>query len=133
MGHGDTLVLADANFPAHSIARANQARLVPYEACTSIADLLAAILTLLPLDTYDTPAACMEMVASDAAAGMQIPCRAVYESVCSAAEQRPIALAKVERFAFYEQARSAFAIVPTSDAAPYANVILRKGVLPFQK
>lgn len=133
MGHGDTLVLADANFPSYSVARANHATLVPYEACTSIAELLTAILTLLPLDTYDTPAACMDLVASDAASGMQIPCRAVYEQVCSAAEQRPIVLTKIERFAFYEEAKRAFAIIPTSDAAPYANLILRKGVLPFQK
>ena len=133
MGHGDTICIADANFPSHSVAKANNSRLISMEGVRDIPVLLEAILRHLPLDTYATPVMCMDLVPSDAARNLQVPSWGIYGRIASEADGREVAITMVERFAFYEEAKKAFAVVTTSDSALYANVILRKGVLPFQK
>lgn len=118
MGHGDELVIADANFPAAKLSR----RLVQTTS-DSTTRLAKAVLTLLPLDEFVTaPLALMQ------AARLQDQ-NAPALADLSAALTGYGKIEQVERNAFYERAAQAFAIVATSDARPYANVILRKGVI----
>jgi L-fucose mutarotase len=118
MGHGDELVIADANFPAARLAR----RLVQTTA-DSTTRLAKAVLTLLPLDEF--VAAPLGLMAAARPQDKDTPALAEL-SVALAAYGR---VEQVERNAFYERAAQAFAIVATADARPYANVILRKGVI----
>jgi L-fucose mutarotase len=122
MGHGDELVLADGNFPAASLAR----RLVRADG-HGLANILEAILKFLPLDTFvEAPAAVMKPVDGTAA---EPPIWQDFRDLMNASEGRSVRLELVERFAFYERAQSAFAIVATGETAIYANLILKKGVV----
>ncbi|MBM3599753.1 MAG: ribose ABC transporter [Alphaproteobacteria bacterium] len=122
MGHGDDLVIADANFPAASMAR----RLVRLDGAGAPA-ALRAVLTLLPLDDFvEHPAAVMAVVGDPAR--VPEPVRD-FQPVLAAAAGRPVTIERLERFAFYDRSRAAFAVVATGDARKYANIILRKGVI----
>ena len=126
MGHGDELVLADAHFPAASVGR----RLVRADGLR-IPDLLEAILPLFELDSYvETPVAMMAVVPGDAA---DPAVERAYREVLARHAPRVAAPSRVERFAFYERARQAFAVVATGDTAKYANLILKKGVTPLPR
>lgn len=118
MGHGDELVIADANFPAARLAR----RLVQTTA-DSTTRLAKAVLMLLPLD--DFVAAPLGLMAAARPQDKDAP--ALMELSAALAPYGKIE--QVERNTFYERAAQAFAIVATADARPYANVILRKGVI----
>jgi L-fucose mutarotase len=119
MGHGDEIVITDANFPAASIAR----RLVRLPGL-SATDVLAAVLSVLPLDDFvDHPAAAMD------APGERPAVYPEFESALKRAEGRAIALQPVDRFAFYDRARAAYAVIATGERRLYANIILKKGVL----
>lgn len=122
MGHGDEIVISDGNFPG----AANAQRLVRCDGNGVIA-VLDAILKLLPLDSYsDFQAALMEVVLGDP----YIPVIwEEYQSVIKKYEPVNNRLEFVERFAFYERAKKAYAIVTTAELALYANIILRKGVV----
>ncbi|KAG7249405.1 hypothetical protein CRUP_013847 [Coryphaenoides rupestris] len=126
MGHGDELVLADANFPVSSICGHG-----PKEIRADGLDiprLLEAILKLFPLDTYvPSPAAVMDLVQADQ--GLQVPIWNSYSHLLDQVGQMQNPLEKVERFAFYERAKKAFAVVATSESALYGNLILKKGVI----
>lgn len=123
MGHGDTIVLADGNFPGASVAK----RIVRCDGI-GVPALLSAVLKLMPLE------ACAEQ----SAAVMAVPAD-IGEPVIWAefrgilAEEEPAAGAKdlrqVERFAFYEEAKQAYVVVQSGELATYANLILQKGVL----
>lgn len=122
MGHGDELVIADGNFPAASVAR----RLVRADGlgCTP---LLEAILHLFPLDPYvEKPVGLMAVVSGD-------PYQPViwdeYRDVVLKYEPGFQDFEYVERFAFYERAKQAYAVLATSEMALYANIILKKGVI----
>ncbi|MFZ5431927.1 MAG: L-fucose mutarotase [Bacteroidota bacterium] len=123
MGHGDEIVLADAHFPGetfnHRVLRADGLR---------IPDLLEAILPLFELDQYVAhPLAMMAAVPGD-----QLD-PAVEESYIKSIRKTNPGVApieRVERFAFYERTRSAFAVVMTGETAKYGNIILKKGVTP---
>jgi L-fucose mutarotase len=122
MGHGDELVIADGNFPAASIAQ----RLVRADGL-GCAVLLDAILSLFPLDPYvDKPVALMVVVAGD-------PYKPViwddYRTIVQKHETSFTDFDYVERYAFYERARKAYAVLATSELALYANIILKKGVI----
>ncbi|XP_067092460.1 fucose mutarotase isoform X2 [Osmerus mordax] len=97
-----------------------------------VPELLAAILKLFPLDTYThSAAAVMELVASDKLKGLTVPVWDTFTQLLSdAGSQAP--LEKVERFAFYERAKRAFAVVATGETALYGNLILKKGVIPAE-
>ncbi|XP_049927754.1 fucose mutarotase [Epinephelus moara] len=130
MGHGDELVLADANFPASSICACG-----PKEIRADglgIPQLLEAILKLLPLDTYvPSPAAVMDLVDSDKWRCLPVPVWDTYTQLLGqAGSQAP--LEKVERFDFYERAKKAYAVVATGETALYGNLILKKGVIPAE-
>lgn len=119
MGHGDELVIGDGNFPAAS----NAQRLIRCDG-HGVPALLDAILTLMPLDTYvDAPVALMETTQGD-------PRPVIWEEYQRIlAKHQKIKMETVERFAFYERAKRAYAIVATGETALYANLILKKGVV----
>jgi L-fucose mutarotase len=123
MGHGDDLVLADAHFPGEAISR----RCVRADGL-AIPALLGAILPLLALDTYrEAPVAMMQAVAGDM---LDTGIEAAYRSVVLRHWPATPAFARMERFAFYQRARDAFAVVMTGETAKYGNIILTKGVTP---
>ncbi|MCP1308274.1 L-fucose mutarotase [Paenibacillus tyrfis] len=122
MGHGDELVLADGNFPAASHAQ----RLVRCDG-HGIPQLLDAILTFFPLDTYaEHLVALMAVVPGD-------PVKPIiwdeYRAIVKKHAPEAAEPAFVERFAFYERAKQAYAVVATGEGALYANIILKKGVV----
>jgi L-fucose mutarotase len=122
MGHGDELVIADGNFPSASVAQ----RLVRADGL-GCSVLLDAILSIFPLDQYvEQPVALMAVVPSD-------PYKPViwddYRKIVQQHEPTFTDFEYVERFAFYERAREAYAVLATSEMALYANIILKKGVI----
>ncbi len=122
MGHGDEIVLADGNFPAASHAQ----RLIRCDG-HGIPELLEAILQLLPLDSYvQHPACLMQVVPGDP---VQTPIWEKYRAIIEAKEGMADPLKHEERFAFYERAKKAYAVVATGEEALYANLILKKGVI----
>ncbi len=123
MGHGDEIVLADAHLPAHSHARLA----LRADGCT-VETLLRALLPLFELDSYDgPPAALMAPVAGDATdPAIELAYRQALDELAPGAPD----FAHLERGAFYERARGAFAVVQTGDTTPYGNLLLRKGVTP---
>jgi L-fucose mutarotase len=127
MGHGDDLVICDVNHPAATIAQhTTYGKLIDMAGC-DIPQAAAAILTLFPLDTFvDQPVMRMQVVGD--AQGV-VPIFARMQTVLDAAESRPVGMGAHERFAFYEAAKRAFAIIRTSDPGPYGCFILKKGVI----
>jgi L-fucose mutarotase len=122
MGHGDELVIADGNFPAATNAR----RLVRADG-HGVPELLEAILQFLPLDDrVQRPVALMAVMKGDPT---QPAIWTKYREIVAAHDERAADFELVERFAFYERASKAFAVLATSEAALYANVILKKGVI----
>ena len=120
MGHGDEIVIADGNFPSASCAQ----RLVRADGL-DVPPLLDDILTLFPLDTYvDQPVTLMEVVPGD-------PVPTIWDTYRQIiAKHDPQAkIANIDRFAFYDRAKNAYAVIATSEGALYANVILGKGVV----
>ncbi len=122
MGHGDELVIADGNYPSE----ANAKRLVRADGHGVVA-ILEAVLQFLPLDTFvEFPATVMQPVDENAAVP---PIWSDFGKLIESAEGRVIELERIERFAFYERSRNAFAIVATGETAIYANIIVKKGVV----
>jgi len=123
MGHGDQIVLADAHFPGES----TNSRCLRADGLL-IADLLDAILPLFELDFYiDAPLLMMAPVEGDE---LDRSVEASYETVVKKWVPQEVAISRLERFAFYGEAASAFAVVMTGDTAKYGNLILTKGVTP---
>lgn len=127
MGHGDDMLICDVNHPAASIAKdTTYGRLIDMAGC-GLAEAAEAILTLFPLDTFvEAPVWRMEVVGDP---GAQVPIFAAMQAVVDRAENRPIRIDALERFAFYAAARRAFCVIRTSDPGPYGCFILRKGVI----
>ena len=125
MGHGDTLVIADGNFPAQSVGK--NAIVIRYDAI-GVTPLLEAILELFPLDTYvQKPVSLMEVVPGDT---VETPIWEEYKrAICKVDERGEDTIQNVERFAFYEEAKKAYLVIATSESALYANIILQKGVV----
>ena len=122
MGHGDEIVIADGNFPAASHAQ----RLVRCDGL-GVPPLLEAILQLFPLDTYvKHSVGLMALVPGDTYKPEIWP---IYKKIVRKHFSGFTEFDMVERHAFYDRARKAYAIVATGEAARYANVILKKGVL----
>ncbi|MDQ0338329.1 L-fucose mutarotase [Caldalkalibacillus uzonensis] len=122
MGHGDEIVLADGNFPSASLAR----RLIRSDG-HNIPELLEAILTFFPLDTYvEKPVALMQVVPGDPHSPLIWE---QYRSIINKHAGQGTQFEMVDRFEFYGRAKSAYAIVATSESALYGNIILKKGVI----
>jgi len=128
MGHGDEIVVSDANFPAESVALTTAHGSVVWLAGADAPSAARAILSLLPLDEFvDAPARRMEVVGSpDEVPEVQ---REVQAEVDRAAG-RPWPMGSLERFAFYEAAQHAYAVVATAERRFYGDFIFKKGVIP---
>ncbi len=123
MGHGDEIVISDAHFPAHTFGK-NCAAVIRADGIPADA-LLAGIIPLFELDAYvDAPVAMMQAVPGDT---LDPSVEAKYR----AAMKYEGTIERVERFAFYERAKKAYAIVITGETAKYGNIILKKGVTPI--
>lgn len=121
MGHSDEIVIGDGNFPAASNAK----RLVRADG-HGVPELLDAILQLFPLDTYvEAPVMLMQVTPGD---DVDPVIWKEYRKIVDK-HQDDVNFEEIERFAFYERARNAYAIVATGESALYANVILKKGVV----
>ena len=126
MGHGDEIVLADAFFPGDSC----NARVIRADGIR-IPALLDGILALMNLDSYDAaPVMMMAPVPGDA---LDPSVEAAYLAEIDKRWPDTPAIARIERFAFYERAKKAFAVVMTGETVKYANIILKKGVIPVAR
>jgi L-fucose mutarotase len=124
MGHGDEIILADAHFPGETHGQ----RLVRADGL-KIAPLLDAILPLFALDAYvESPLIMMGAVPGDQ---LDPTVEASYRKSIDKHWPETPAIQRVERFAFYERSKTAFAIVMTGETAKYGNIILKKGVTPI--
>ena len=120
MGHGDEIVIADANFPAETYGK----RVIRTDGLGGV-ELLKAILKLIPLDTY----AEKNMLLMETTNGDPTPeIWAKYEKTANK-EDPNVRMGFVERFAFYERAKNAYAVIASGEEAIYANIILKKGVI----
>jgi len=121
MGHGDEIILADAYFPAHSIGP----QVIRMDGL-GVAPLLTAIAPLFELDSYAPPLVMMAAVAGDE---LDPTVERRYLAALAGA-RAGLEVERIERFAFYERASQAFAIVVTGECAKYGNILLKKGVTP---
>jgi L-fucose mutarotase len=125
MGHGDELVIADGNFPSHSVGK--DAVVIRADG-HGVPELLDAVLKLIPLDPYvEKPVALMEVVPGDTCPTPEI--WDVYKKILNRHEPNNSAIDMTERFAFYERAKKAYLIIATGETAIYANILLKKGVV----
>ena len=123
MGHGDEIVIADANFPSASIAATMPLEMTGFNA-VEVAEMICA---LMPLDGFSEAAAYrMEIDGAPAEMGD------VHLEVCAvleAAMPEGARISSIERQAFYPRAAKAYAVVHSAEARPYGCFILRKGVI----
>ncbi|CDX17607.1 MULTISPECIES: RbsD/FucU family protein [Mesorhizobium] len=127
MGHGDDLIIADTNFPSDSVARQTVlGKLLRIDA--TAADVVKAVLSVLPLDTF----------VNDAAARMEIvgkpneipPVQKEVQKEIDAAEGKPWPMISIERYAFYERSKKAYCVIQTGERRFYGCFAFRKGVVP---
>lgn len=125
MGHSDRIVIGDGNFPAQSMGK--NAIVIRCDG-HGVPEILDAILQLFPLDIYvDKPVSLMEVMPGDT---VETPIWDEYKKIVAKYDERGAeAIGNIERFAFYEEAKTAYAIIATSEAALYANIMLQKGVV----
>ena len=127
MGHGDDLILCDTNFPAQSVARRTvRGRLLRIDA--SLARVAKAVLSVYPLDSFvDDAAARMEIVGDP----VTVPeVQREVQAEIDAAEGKARPMIGIERYAFYERAKLAYAVIQTGERRFYGCIALRKGVIP---
>nr|WP_314634065.1 RbsD/FucU domain-containing protein [uncultured Oribacterium sp.] len=124
MGHSDRVLIADGNFPSHTVgANAHVIRMDGHGVC----EILDAILQLFPLDTYtESPVKIMEKVPGDQVA---TPIWDEFQAIVAKYDSREKAIGSIERFAFYEEAKTCYLIIATSEKALYGNIMLQKGVV----
>jgi L-fucose mutarotase len=124
MGHGDEIVIADGNFPSQSYGQ----KVIRLDGL-NVPEILEAVLQFFPLDPYvDYPVAIMELVPGD---NVKTPIWDEYKAIIEKSDEVgnfKKGFENVERFAFYDRAKEAYAIIATSEAALYANIILKKGL-----
>lgn len=128
MGHGDDLVIADTNFPSDSVARQTTlGRLLRMDNLTAV-EAAEAILSVMPLDSFvDHPAERMEMVGKP----KEIPqVQAEVQKAIDKAEGKSWPMGSIERFAFYERAKTAYCVIVTGETRFYGCFIFKKGVIP---
>jgi L-fucose mutarotase len=127
MGHGDDLIIADTNFPADSVARQTVlGKVLRIDA--SAAEVVKAVLSLYPLDTF----------VNDAAARMEIvgkpneipPVQKEVQAEINAAEGKPWPMISIERYAFYDRSKKAYCVIQTGERRFYGCFAFRKGVVP---
>lgn len=123
MGHGDEIVIADGNFPAETFGK----RVIRADGISG-AEMLDAVLTMLPLDTYSDPNFIL-MRLMDCDEGKINPI--IWKEYKNVADRhdRNVRIGQIDRFEFYDRAKSAYAVIATGEEAVYANIILKKGVI----
>ena len=125
MGHSDKLLIADGNFPTHTVgADSHIVRMDGHGVC----EILDAVLQLFPLDTYtERPVSIMEKVPGDT---VETPIWKEFEEIVAKYDERGAStIGFIERFKFYEEAKTSYLIIATSEKALYANIMLQKGVV----
>ena len=120
MGHGDEIVISDAHFPAHTF----NPRVLRADGLGADT-LLAGIIPLFELDAYATPVVMMDAVPGDT---LDPDVEARYRKALGYSGE----IERVERYAFYERAKKAYAVVVSGETAKYGNIILKKGVTPLE-
>ena len=123
MGHGDEIVIADANFPSETFGK----RVIRADGIKGT-EMLDAVLSLFPLDTYSDPNMIL-MQLMDCDVGKINP--TIWEEYKDIANKhdKNVKVGNIDRFDFYERAKDAYAVIATGEQAVYANIILKKGVL----
>ena len=126
MGHSDTLVIADGNFPAMTMGK--NAIVIRMDG-HGVPEILDAILSVFPLDSYvERPGHLTQVVPGDTVPTPEI--WKTYKDIVAKYDKRGAdAFEEVERFAFYEEAKKAYCIIATGETAVYANVLIQKGVV----
>lgn len=128
MGHGDTVVITDTNFPAEAIAQHSQVGNLLRIGNVTAGQAVEAVLSVLPLDTFvDDFAARMEIVGEPDTIP---PVQSEVQAAIDTAEGEPRPMVSIERFAFYDAAKEAYAVIQTGERRFYGCFILRKGVIP---
>lgn len=127
MGHSDRLVIADGNFPAESMGKNT---IVIRMDGHGVPEILDAILSVFPLDTYvDNPVNFMMLMDCDKGK-VQTPIWDEYKNIIKKHDSRgEKAVGEIDRFDFYDEAKKSYCIIATSESAIYANIMLQKGVL----
>ena len=123
MGHGDEIVIADGNFPSENFGQ----RVIRADGIKGT-EMLEAVLSLIPLDTYSDPnMILMQLMKCDE--GKIDP--SIWKEYAAIAEKhdKNARIGNIDRFAFYERAKTAYAVIATGEEAVYANIILKKGVI----
>ena len=125
MGHSDRIVISDGNFPAESMGR--DAIVIRADG-HGVPEILDAILQVFPLDSYvEHPVNLMEVMPGDP---VETPIWDDYKKIVAKHDSRgAAAIGNIERFAFYDEAKTAYAIIATGESALYANIMLQKGVV----
>ena len=123
MGHGDEIVIADANFPSETFGK----RVIRADGIQGT-EMLDAVLSLFPLDTYSDPNMIL-MQLMDCDVGKINP--TIWEEYKDIANEhdKNVKVGNIDRFEFYERAKDAYAVIATGEQAVYANIILKKGVI----
>lgn len=122
MGHGDEIAIVDANFPAES----SGPRCIRADG-PSASDMLAAVLSVMPLDNFvPDPALTMQVVGDPDGVPEAV---ADFQKIIDDVADNPAPVTALERFAFYERAAGAFAVIQTGERRLYGNIILKKGVI----
>ncbi len=129
MGHGDRICIGDGNFPGASMS--SEGAILVRADGHGVADLLDAILQLIPLDEYvETPCMVMEITPSDKEKGVTAPIIDEYKKIVAKYDERGAkTFGEYERFEFYEQAKKCYCILQSGESRIYANIILQKGVV----
>lgn len=125
MGHSDRLIISDGNFPAESMGKD---AIVIRSDGHGVPEILDAILQVFPLDTYvETPVNLMEVMPGDT---VETPIWETYKEIIAKYDARgEKAVGNIDRFKFYDEAKTVYAIIATGESALYANVMLQKGVI----
>jgi L-fucose mutarotase len=120
MGHGDEIVIADGTFPAETVA----GRLIHMEAA-NLSRMLKAVLSVMPIDNPESdPVVGMEVIDEP---DTIVKAHVIIQDQLNSLPGKTVQLVRIERFAFYERAKKAFAVIATGEPLFYGNVILSKG------
>jgi L-fucose mutarotase len=122
MGHGDEIILADAHFPGHTFCQ----RVLRADGVT-VSTLLDAIIPVFELDSYAPPLVMMQVVEGDA---LDPQVEVDYLQAIRRHDPKAPAPERIDRFAFYDRAKEAYAVLMTGEARKYGNILLKKGVTP---
>ena len=123
MGHGDEIVIADGNFPSANLGK----RIIRADGIGG-AEILDAVMSLIPLDTYAEPNMILMNLTPSDEGRVNPTIWAEYEKIANEHDKN-VKIGSIDRFEFYERAKNAYAVIATGEEAVYANIILKKGVI----